>query len=153
MHIILIPYREFMLTCVLSQDPRNASSQFQNCFQLLGRRLADPTVLETLGVNFRQPAGPKARLHTPRKNDIFCDQSRGYFPHIWEFLALISADFLIVQHYILSHFQNYVTKLEAICVIFESFQCNFFLNNVASNFVTFSKFPLLVLGASNFVTF
>ena len=63
---------------------------------LLGRRLADPTVLETLGVNFRQPAGPKARLHTPRKNDIFCDQSRGYFPHIWEFLALISADFLIV---------------------------------------------------------
>ena len=62
----------------------------------LGRRLADPTVLETLGVNFWQPAGPKARLHTPRKNDIFCDQSRGYFPHIWEFLALISADFLIV---------------------------------------------------------
>ena len=63
---------------------------------LLGRRLADPTVLETLGVNFRQPAGPKARLYTPHKNDIFCDQSRGYFPHIWEFLALISADFLIV---------------------------------------------------------
>ena len=53
-------------------------------FKLLGRRLADPTVLETLGVNFRRAAG---------------------YPHAKR--------------------QIFVTKVEAICVIFGRFPPKF----------------------------
>ena len=38
--------------------------------ELLGRRLADPTVLETLGVNFRRAAGPPGPA-TPMSKDKF----------------------------------------------------------------------------------
>ena len=58
----------------------------------MGRRLADPTVLETLGVNFRRAAGPPGPA-PPCEKTNFCHQNWCRLPHIWEVLALISADF------------------------------------------------------------
>ena len=44
--------------------------RFMKYYQLLGRRLADPTVLETQGVNFRRAAEPSGPA-TPMRKDKF----------------------------------------------------------------------------------
>ena len=48
----------------------------------LGRRLADPTVLETLGVNFRRAAGPLGPA-TPMPRDKFLS------PKLWLFASYL----------------------------------------------------------------
>ena len=59
-------------------------------FMLLGRRLADPTVLETLGVNFRRAAGPIGPV-TPMPKDEFLS------PKLWLFASNLG---VLFPHYV-----------------------------------------------------
>ena len=72
---------------------------------LLGRRLADPTVLETLGVNFRRAAGPSGPAPPCQETNFFVTKILancvifGRFPHkFWEIFHFSCANFCVQKY-------------------------------------------------------
>ena len=66
------------------------------CLSWLGRRLADPTVLETLGVNFRHPAGPLGPATPHEKDKFLWPKSRLFASYLGDFPLNFGRFYLVV---------------------------------------------------------